>query len=807
MNGSMACKISSFATNGLPTIRRADMVAKKRCLVATAGNDRTVRLWQSTSAVPMLSMIGHLCPIETLRFSGDECLLASGSVSGIIKFWDLSCGSAICSISDNEKTISCLANSSLCRNVWASGNTDGSARVWDTRSPAKAVLTFQPHAKSVGCLEFSPHGSWLFTGSDDCSVKIWDLRCKQNLTTFDQHLGPVQHLDFHPGELLLASASADKTVRFWDLETFECVGQSDCDPMDIRSIAFHDKGLCLYSASSAGLRVLDWEPIAVYHNVAWQALHRCWPLVRVIRCEGNCQQLFTLCLQPDTSELCVLSVGMHLLAPLTSKGDILSQVCDEKVGTFDSELPLCRPDSLRLNAYDADAELPKVSRTRTFDNIASEQLSDELSAFRPSRSLQRTPPPSVTVTNAASRTFSLEQGLDSHCSSCQDRSNDQKAGFSQLRCSSSSSLAVDLDKPKMLERQKGAATSTRGFAQGNGRLPLSSRKSMTAISSTHSEPTSTTGDLSEVSPVCLGRSQGVSSSKVVLNKKKKQTVATVTPMSSPSSKQAMSTQATRKLVHEVSPLVRNQARRAGDLSPVRQLANEFGRLGGRLEATGGISPPMRIPCSGDFSTSSVMDSSVSGLELDILKLVDKGGISITTVLGYRQKRLEMIAKLAASRGLKFGLQEVVRQDDVDSILVDVLNVLNQKPEFTCYRKVWTLDICTILLPHIQSLLRSKHDSYCRTAISTLLLILRGFSLMFIDYSKMQCPPGTNITTEERAEKCRECCCCLMQIRDDVTEMTKLTNADVTSGSSSEIMTLCAMLGSLVDSIASHPQDS
>ncbi|KHJ47297.1 hypothetical protein D918_02157, partial [Trichuris suis] len=353
--------------------------------------------------------------------------------------------------------------------------------------------------------------------------------------------------------------------------------------------------------------------------------------------------------------------------------------CAFYLGTSDSELPLCRPDSLRLNAYDADAELPKVCRTRTFDNIASEQLSEELSAFRPSRSLQRTPPPNVTVANSAGRTFSLEQGLDSHCSStCQDHSNEQKPGFSQLRCSSSSSLAVDLEKPKMLERQKGAVTSMRGFAQGNGRLPLSSRKSMTAISSTHSEPTSTTGDLSGASSVCLGRSQGVPSSRVVLNKKKKQTVATVTPMSSPSSKQVMTTQATRKLVHEVSPLVRNQARRVGDLSPVRHLTSEFGRLGGSLETTSGVSPPMRIPCSGDFSTSSVMDNSASSFELDILKLVDKGGISITPVLGYRQKTLEMITKLAASRGLKFGLQEVVRQND-DSILVDVLNVLNRKP--------------------------------------------------------------------------------------------------------------------------------
>ncbi|KHJ47298.1 hypothetical protein D918_02158, partial [Trichuris suis] len=132
--------------------------------------------------------------------------------------------------------------------------------------------------------------------------------------------------------------------------------------------------------------------------------------------------------------------------------------------------------------------------------------------------------------------------------------------------------------------------------------------------------------------------------------------------------------------------------------------------------------------------------------------------------------------------------------------------LNLLTRFICCRKVWTLDICTILLPHIQSLLRSKHDSYCRTAISTLLLILRGFSLMFIDYSKLQCPPGTNLTTEERAEKCRKCCSCLMRIRDDVTEITKLRNADI-SGSSSEMTTLCAMLGSLVDSIASHPQDS
>uniref|UniRef100_A0A5S6Q9D9 WD_REPEATS_REGION domain-containing protein n=1 Tax=Trichuris muris TaxID=70415 RepID=A0A5S6Q9D9_TRIMR len=792
MNGYMACKISSFATNGLPTVRRADMVAKKRCLVATAGNDRTVRLWQSASPIPVLSMIGHLCPIETLRFSGDECSLASGSLSGIIKFWDLLCGSAYCSISDNGKTISCLANSSLCRNVWASGTTDGAARLWDTRLPAKAVLTFQEHTKSVGCLEFSPHGLWLFTGSDDCSVKIWDLRCKQSMTTFDQHLGPVQQLAFHPGELLLASASADKTVRFWDLETFECVGQSDCDTADIRSVAFHEKGLCLYSASSAGLRVLDWEPIAVYQNVAWQTLHRYWPLVRVVRCVGSSQQLFALCLQPDTSELCVLSIGMHLLAPLASKGDVLSQVYEEKVESLDAELPLNQPAFLRRSStYDAGVECTRICRTHTFDDIASEQLNDELLAFRPSRSLQRTPPPTAEVADATGRTFSLEQGLDSHYANCQDHDPcEQKSGLSQLRSSSSCSLALDLGKARFVDRHKSSATTSRGLSHGNGRATLVGRKPKSIISSTHHEPTSTIGggDSAGASSFCLGRSQGVPLARGMLNKKKKQTVATVMPVSSQDrDSPATPVQPQRKLVHEVSPLVRNQARRGVDASPVRNLADEFGRLGSTVESSSGVSPSLGT------------DSLAACHETDILKLVDKAGICITPVLSYRQKTLEMIAKLAASRGLKFGLQEVVRQND-ESILVDVLNVLNQKP------KVWTLDICTIILPHLQPLLRSKHDNYCRTAISTLLLILRGFSLMFVEYSKIHVSPGTNLATEERVEKCRKCCCCLANIRDEIAQIAKLSSTD-TSGKPSDISMLSSMIDSLANSVASRSQDS
>lgn len=74
---------------------------------------------------------------------------------------------------------------------------------------------WQGHVKMVLTASFSQSGSVLATGSDDNSVRVWDLRRRAALASLAAHTGCVSHVQWVQGGDVLLSASWDGSVRLW----------------------------------------------------------------------------------------------------------------------------------------------------------------------------------------------------------------------------------------------------------------------------------------------------------------------------------------------------------------------------------------------------------------------------------------------------------------------------------------------------------------------------------------------------------------------------------------------------------------
>ncbi|XP_032401579.1 bromodomain and WD repeat-containing protein 3-like isoform X2 [Xiphophorus hellerii] len=81
------------------------------------------------------------------------------------------------------------------------------------------------HLSAVYCIAFDRTGLRIFTGSDDCLVKIWSSHDGRLHSTLRGHSAEITDLAVNYENTLIAAGSCDKTIRVWCLRT--------CAPMAV----------------------------------------------------------------------------------------------------------------------------------------------------------------------------------------------------------------------------------------------------------------------------------------------------------------------------------------------------------------------------------------------------------------------------------------------------------------------------------------------------------------------------------------------------------------------------------------------
>ena len=130
----------------------------------------------------------------------------------------------------------------------ASGSDDHTVRLWDVATGQK-VRHFDGHTDPVRSVVFSPDGAQLASGSNDNTILLWDLATGQELVRFIRHIQDVNSVVFSPDGTQLASGSDDHTVRLWDVATGEELRRFDWHVFDVNSVVFSPDGTWLASGS------------------------------------------------------------------------------------------------------------------------------------------------------------------------------------------------------------------------------------------------------------------------------------------------------------------------------------------------------------------------------------------------------------------------------------------------------------------------------------------------------------------------------------------------------------------------------
>jgi WD40 repeat protein len=147
-----------------------------------------VKLWDVSSGQCIHTFQGHTEGVHAVTFSLDGCILASGSDDQTIRLWNISTGQCFQTFSGSTNW------------MWA------------------IAFTQQPYPLAQSSERASLDGGFIASSSDDCIVKLWDIKTGQCYRRLKGHEDSVWAVAFSLDGQILASSSDDQTVKLWQVQ-------------------------------------------------------------------------------------------------------------------------------------------------------------------------------------------------------------------------------------------------------------------------------------------------------------------------------------------------------------------------------------------------------------------------------------------------------------------------------------------------------------------------------------------------------------------------------------------------------------
>lgn len=142
-------------------------------------------------------------------------VLVTGGYDHKIRFWEATGGACIKVVPHTSSQVNCVCISPDKCLIAVGGNPQ--IHLYEVNGGSDAsILTFEGHSGNVTSIGFQKMMKWLYTSSEDNTVKIWDIRTPGCIRTFDC-LSPVNSCCLHPNQVEIISGDQNGTVKVWDL--------------------------------------------------------------------------------------------------------------------------------------------------------------------------------------------------------------------------------------------------------------------------------------------------------------------------------------------------------------------------------------------------------------------------------------------------------------------------------------------------------------------------------------------------------------------------------------------------------------
>lgn len=206
-------------------------------LVATAGDDKTIKLWSAVrNDAPLRQFDGHTGPVRAVAFSADGMKLLSGGDDATVRLWDRTTGRELQSVNVARGVTSLAWSQDGERfHVGHARQTGAPAlRSWHlTRRgiagtvACEGLQTVGLFLPQVGSLGYSLHGP-------GTPVLVWNETTCERIGTVGSDVAAAA---FSASGTRALTADSNGALTLWDTETAKSLEQFPADPSPVTSLA------------------------------------------------------------------------------------------------------------------------------------------------------------------------------------------------------------------------------------------------------------------------------------------------------------------------------------------------------------------------------------------------------------------------------------------------------------------------------------------------------------------------------------------------------------------------------------------
>lgn len=238
--------------------------------ILTGGTDEHIFLWNTNNGLIIRHYAAHTENVETICYSLDETMFAIGDCNGYIEIYNLIQDKSIFFVKGHRSPVDHITFSPD-RKYVLSGSNDRTIKLWNI-SEKRCIHAFEQEG-NVGCVAFSPNGEYYITtvAETPCLfdeevehyyTRIWELKTNKCICTFEDHQAGVEYACFSLDSKKCLTGSRDGTIRLWDILTSSCIRVIEGDNDQFLYVSFcPDENYCISISlgNTIGLIIKKWD--------------------------------------------------------------------------------------------------------------------------------------------------------------------------------------------------------------------------------------------------------------------------------------------------------------------------------------------------------------------------------------------------------------------------------------------------------------------------------------------------------------------------------------------------------------------